>query len=51
MVGQKTATANFDQVASIPSLIHWHPELGWLLLATKLSVLLDRGYGTVCRAM
>jgi len=23
----------------------------WLLLATELSVLLDRGYGTVCRAM
>ena len=27
------------------------PELGWLLLATELSVLLDRGCGTVCRAM
>jgi len=28
-----------------------YPELGWLLLATELSVLLDRGYGTVCHAM
>jgi len=39
---------DYDQQA----LSSWrYPELGWFLLATELSVLLDRGYGTLCRAM
>ena len=42
------ADNDYDQQA----LSSWrYPELGWLLLATELSVLLDRGCGTVCRAM
>jgi len=42
------ADNDYDQQA----LSSWrYPELGWLLLTTELSVLLDRGYGTVCRAM